>query len=70
MHGYSEGNEIDNEDQIEETILLNDGLQERRNVSKIKSEDLCLRVDNLVKSRSELTKTCKKTKKGDVEQIA
>ena len=63
VHGYSESNEIDNEDKTDETRLLDDGFQERRIVAKIKRVDLCARVESLVKSRSKSTGTCNSTKK-------
>lgn len=52
VYGYSESTDINDLDDLEESRLLDEGLQDLRHTSCVKSIDLCSKVDDLIVSES------------------
>ena len=63
VHGYSESINVDESDALEEGRLLDEGFQDGRHTSCIKSIDLCSKVEDLITSRSSSLRLNNSTKK-------
>ena len=53
MHGYSGKDDIDDEDTIEETRIIDEDFRGRKENCDIKSVDLCCMLDDMLLSRAE-----------------